>query len=63
MPGGILARNSRAVHFLRFEIPQEQVAALQGGASLVAGIDHDNYRVEVAPVPDNIRESLINDFA
>ena len=52
-----------AVHFLRFEIPQEQVAALQGGASLVAGIDHDNYRVEVAPVPDNIRESLINDFA
>ena len=52
-----------AVHFLRFEIPQEQVAALQGGASLVAGIDHDNYRVEVAPVPDNIRASLINDFA
>ena len=52
-----------AVHFLRFEIPQEQVTALQGGSSLVAGIDHDNYRVEVAPVPDNIRESLINDFA
>ena len=52
-----------AVHFLRFEMPPEQVAALQGGASLVAGIDHENYRVEVAPVPDNIRDSLINDFA
>ena len=52
-----------AVHFLRFEFPQEQVAALQKGASLVAGIDHENYRVEVAPVPENIRESLINDFA
>jgi hypothetical protein len=52
-----------AVHFLRFEFPQEQVTALRNGASLVAGIDHDNYRVEVAPVPDNIRKSLINDFA
>ena len=52
-----------AVHFLRFEFPQEQVAALKGGASLIAGIDHDNYRVEISPVPDNIRGSLIKDFA
>ena len=51
-----------AVHFLRFEMPAEQVAALKGGASLVAGIDHENYRVEVSPVADNIRESLISDF-
>jgi hypothetical protein len=51
-----------AVHFLRFEMPAEQVAALKGGAPLVAGIDHDNYRVEVSPVADNIRQSLIADF-
>lgn len=51
-----------AVHFLRFEMPAEQVAALKGGASLVAGIDHENYRVEVSPVADNIRQSLIADF-
>lgn len=51
-----------AVHFLRFEMPAEQVAALRGGASLVAGIDHENYRVEVSPVADNIRQSLIADF-
>ena len=51
-----------AVHFLRFEMPAEQVTALKGGASLVAGIDHDNYRVEVSPVADNIRQSLIADF-
>ncbi|MGI9248312.1 MAG: DUF3501 family protein [Woeseiaceae bacterium] len=51
-----------AVHFLRFEFPPEQVAALKGGASLVAGIDHENYRVEVSPVADNIRQSLIGDF-
>ena len=51
-----------AVHFLRFEMPAEQVTALKGGASLVAGIDHENYRVEVSPVADNIRQSLIADF-
>ena len=51
-----------AVHFLRFELPPEQVAALKGGAALIAGIDHENCRVEISPVPDNIRESLVNDL-
>ncbi len=51
-----------AVHFLRFEFPPEQIAALRSGASLVAGIDHENYHVEVSPVPDNIRQSLLLDF-
>ena len=51
-----------AVHFLRFEFPPEQVQALKNGASLIAGIDHENYRVEVSPVPDNIREALVADF-
>ena len=52
-----------AVHFLRFELPPEQIAALKSGASLIAGIDHENYQVEVSPIPDNIRASLINDLA
>jgi hypothetical protein len=51
-----------AVHFLRFELPPEQVAALKSGAPMMAGIDHDVYRVEVSPVPDNIRESLVKDL-
>jgi len=51
-----------AVHFLRFELPVEQVSALKSGASLIAGIDHDNYRVEVSPVAENVRESLVNDL-
>jgi hypothetical protein len=51
-----------AVHFLRFELPPEQVAALKNGAALVAGIDHENYRVEISPVPANIRDSLVNDL-
>ncbi|MEJ2299487.1 MAG: DUF3501 family protein [Woeseiaceae bacterium] len=51
-----------AVHFLRFDLPAEQIKALQSGAALIAGIDHENYQVEVSPVPDNIRESLVNDL-
>lgn len=51
-----------AVHFLRFEFPAEQVAALKGAASLVAGIDHENYRVEVGPIADNVRQALVADF-
>ncbi len=51
-----------AVHFMRFELPAEQIDALKGGASLAAGIDHENYLVEINPVGDNIRESLLGDL-
>ncbi len=56
------AHKTSAVHFMRFEFPPEQSAALKSGASLIAGIDHDSYTVEVCPVADNIRRSLINDL-
>ena len=51
-----------AVHFLRFELPAEQVEALKSGAMLSAGIDHPNYQVEISPIADNIRESLLGDL-
>ena len=51
-----------AVHFMRFEFPPEQAESLKHGAALIAGIDHENYRVEVCPVADNIRDSLLNDL-
>jgi hypothetical protein len=57
------ASKTSAVHFMRFEFPPEQVAALKSGASLIAGIDHENYSVEVCPVADIIRESLLNDLS
>jgi len=56
-------QKTSAVHFMRFEFPPEQSAALKSGASLIAGIDHENYSVEISPVADNIRESLLNDLA
>jgi hypothetical protein len=51
-----------AVHFLRFELHENQVAALKEGAELAAGIDHDNYQVEIRPVAANIRQSLLTDL-
>ena len=51
-----------AVHFLRFELSRQQIDALKDGAELAAGIDHENYRVEIRPVADNIRQSLIGDL-
>ena len=51
-----------AVHFLRFELQPGQVQAMKEGAPLAAGIDHDNYRVEIRPVPDNVRASLLADL-
>jgi hypothetical protein len=56
------AHKTSAVHFLRFELPPEQAAALKSGASMIAGIDHDSYRVEVRPVAENIRTSLTSDL-
>jgi hypothetical protein len=51
-----------AVHFLRFELAPAQIEALKDGAGLSAGIDHPNYQVDVRPVPDNVRRSLIGDL-
>jgi hypothetical protein len=51
-----------AVHFLRFELTPEMVKALKDGAALAAGIDHENYQVEIAPVADNVRQSLLGDL-
>ena len=51
-----------AVHFMRFELSPEEVEALKSGASLAAGIDHENYQVEISPLPENVRQSLIGDL-
>ena len=57
------AEKTSAVHFLRFELDAPMIAALRAGAALAAGIDHSDYRVEIAPVADNVRASLIADLA
>jgi len=51
-----------AVHFLRFEFNEKQKQAIKNGARLAAGIDHKNCTVEIRPVAENIRRSLLKDF-
>ena len=51
-----------AVHFLRFELRDDMIAALKGGAGLGIGIDHPEYAVAVAAVPAETRAALIADL-
>ena len=52
-----------AVHFLRFELTPPMSAAAKRGADIAIGIDHDQYRHEVRPLPKSIRDSLAGDLA
>ena len=55
-------QKTSAVHFLRFELGIDDVALLRNGAMLAAGIDHDNYTVEISSVADATRQSLLADL-
>ncbi len=50
-----------AVHFLRFELAPEMIAAIKLGAIVRAGIDHPEYREEVE-LPPQVRASLAGDL-
>jgi hypothetical protein len=52
-----------AVHFLRFELSPSMVEAMKSGASLSIGVDHDNYRHLLSPLPTPVRDSLCLDLA
>lgn len=52
-----------AVHFMRFELVPQMIAALKQGAALAMGVDHPGYRATLSPVPAEIRASLLNDLA
>jgi len=52
-----------SVHFLRFELTPEMVAAIHSGAALSMGIDHQAYTHSVMPVPAATRHSLERDLA
>ena len=51
-----------SVHFLRFELSPEMVAAAKTGAPISMGIDHDAYSYAVHPVAEHIRQSLVADL-
>jgi len=51
-----------AVHFMRFELTPEMAAAAKSGASIIAGIDHENYLQQVV-LSDDSRNSLAKDLS
>lgn len=56
-------QKTSAVHFLRFELGAERVAALKAGAALAVGVDHPEYRYALDPVEDSQRSTLVADLA
>jgi hypothetical protein len=51
-----------AVHFLRFELTQDMIQALQKDALLSMGIDHSVYQALIEQVDTMVCSSLINDL-
>jgi hypothetical protein len=51
-----------SVHFLRFELTPEMVAAAKEGAPIGVGFDHEAYPYKVDPIPDDVRASLVEDL-
>jgi hypothetical protein len=51
-----------AVHFLRFELTQDMIQALQKDALLSMGIDHSVYQARIKQVDTMVCRSLINDL-
>ena len=52
-----------SVHFLRFELSSDMIAALHQNASLSMGIDHPAYDVSSGPITGPVKDSLIGDLA
>ena len=56
------AEKTSAVHFMRFELNNEMIAAVKSGAPISAGVEHANYQQTVSPVASNLRDSLACDL-
>jgi hypothetical protein len=52
-----------SVHFLRFELTREMVAALKADGAISIGVDHPHYRHEINPVSPAVQASLKADIA
>ncbi|ORU90059.1 MAG: hypothetical protein A6F71_03630 [Cycloclasticus sp. symbiont of Poecilosclerida sp. M] len=51
-----------SVHFLRFELTAEMVAAAKQGIAINMGVDHSAYTETCIPILADIRDSLVNDL-
>ena len=51
-----------SVHFLRFELTPEMIAAAKEGAPFSMAIDHTAYRYQTDVLPEETRASLVKDL-
>jgi hypothetical protein len=51
-----------SVHFLRFELTPDMIAALRQGAGVAVGIDHPNYSVTNEGLDQPVTASLLRDL-
>lgn len=56
------AEKTSSVHFLRFDLTPEMIAAAKDGAAVSVGIDHARYQHKVDPLPVNVRDALVGDL-
>ncbi len=56
------AVKTSAVHFLRFDLSPEAIAAFRAGAPVSVGIDHPEYRTGAIRIAPEVQESLAGDF-
>jgi len=54
-------QKTSSVHFLRFELTPDTIAAFKGGQDVTIGIDHPDYRAETVLAPP-VREALAADL-
>lgn len=57
------ADKTSAVHFMRYELDDDMIAAVKAGCAISAGVEHENYQADVSPIAVNIRDSLAGDLA
>ncbi len=51
-----------SVHFLRFELTREMVAALKAGADVGMGVDHPHCQIMISEIDPVSREALVADL-
>ncbi len=56
-------KETSSVHFLRFELTPPMVGSAKDGAAIAIGMDHENYRHSVDPLPAEVRDALVRDLA
>jgi len=52
-----------SVHFLRFELTPQAIAAFRSGGAVAIGVDHPRYRARIEAIAAPLQESLSKDFA